>query len=99
MSIGLHNAAPMQILAARYARMTRRSEMHCSFRSVVSAHVHVVQPEPRELSDGEPAPPQPDIAAAIPTVPQNDSFAARVRRTIFGKPRDIHDSRVFHTSR
>src|SRR5947209_9160424 len=51
---------------------------------------------PSPAPQSEPAPPQPDTAAAIPTDSENDSFAARVRRTIFGKPRDIHDSRVFH---
>src|SRR3954471_5996927 len=51
---------------------------------------------PSPAPESEPAPPSPDIPAAIPKKPENDSFAARVRRTIFGKPRDIHDSRVFH---
>jgi amino acid transporter len=49
---------------------------------------------PSSVPEGEPAPP-PDTAAP-PTEPEGNSFAARVRRTIFGKPRDIHDSRVFH---
>src|SRR3954465_3127756 len=51
---------------------------------------------PSPAPESEPAPPSPDIPAATPTEPENDSFAARVRRTIFGKPRDIHDSRIFH---
>ncbi len=51
---------------------------------------------PSPVPDGEPSASVPGAGTPLPTDVESDSFLARARRTVFGKPRDIHDSRVFH---